>query len=128
MKRLSRPEILENIMAAAPRLAEDPIAVSIIKDPELLIQLGDVNTIKRIVKSHPILAEAAYCIEAAIDEESWSPEATNPGTSSGYSYSLDALSDDEEVDSSQVKPLVLLFCYKKKRNLNKSNFDIELPI
>ncbi|EEB13508.1 conserved hypothetical protein [Pediculus humanus corporis] len=102
LQRLSRPEVLENIIAATPGLAEDPVAVSIIQDPELLTQLCDANIVRRIVEAHPSLAEAANSIIAFIvHEEGSSAVAGNPGTSSGYSYSLDALSDDEEVDSSQ---------------------------
>lgn len=109
LQRLSRPEVLENIIAATPGLAEDPIAVSIIQDPELLSQLCDANTVRRVVEAHPSLAEAANSIVVVLHEEAATASTTNPSTSSGYSYSLDALSDDEEMDSSQV-------------NLNTTNF------
>lgn len=103
MQRLSRPEVLENIIAATPGLAEDPIAVSIIQDPELLTQMCDANTVRRVVEAHPTLAEAAHYVVAVVHEEAVSQAvSTNPSTSSGYSYMLDALSDDEEMDSSQV--------------------------
>ena len=36
-------------------------------------------------------------------EEATAGNSANPGTSCGYSYSLDALSDEEEMDSSQVR-------------------------
>ncbi|KAL0270686.1 UNVERIFIED_CONTAM: hypothetical protein PYX00_008009 [Menopon gallinae] len=102
LQRLSRPEVLENIIAATPGLAEDPIAVSIIQDPELLTQMCDANTVRRVVEAHPSLAEAAHYIVAVVHEEAASPAVTShPSTSSGYSYTLDALSDDEEMDSSQ---------------------------
>ncbi|KAK6631394.1 hypothetical protein RUM44_005921 [Polyplax serrata] len=101
LQRLSRPEVLENIIAATPGLAEDPIAVSIIQDPELLSQLCDANTVRRVVEAHPSLAEAANSIVVVLHEEAATASTTNPSTSSGYSYSLDALSDDEEMDSSQ---------------------------
>lgn len=55
----------------------------------------------RIVKLHPALAEAANHIVAAVHEMSAAaPPSTQPTTSTGYSYSLDALSDED--DSSEV--------------------------
>lgn len=83
--------------------------MSIIQDPELLTQLCDANTVRRVVEAHPCLAEAANSIVAVVHEEAASALVTNPSTSSGYSYSLDALSDDEEMDSSQVKSVLLFF-------------------
>jgi hypothetical protein len=65
----------------------------------------------RIAELHPSLAEAANHIAAAVHEEAAAGSATSQGSSSGYSYSLDALSDEEEMDSSQVrgKVMVMLF-------------------
>lgn len=59
---------------------------------------------------HPALAEAANHIVAAVHEEALTGNATNSSvTSSGYSYSLDALSDDDEMDSSQVIKILINF-------------------
>lgn len=53
---------------------------------------------------HPALAEAANHIAAAVHEEAMTATpSSQPTTSSGYMYSLDTLSDDEEMDSSQVR-------------------------
>ena len=57
----------------------------------------------RIAELHPSLAEAANHIAAAVHEEAATGNATSQASSSGYSYSLDALSDEEEMDSSQVR-------------------------
>lgn len=58
----------------------------------------------RIAELHPALAEAAALIAAAVHEEAvgGQNQASLPPLSSGYSYSLDALSEDDEMDSSQV--------------------------
>lgn len=56
----------------------------------------------RIVELHPALAEAANHIAAAVHEEAVTGNPTTQPTTSGYSYSLEGLSDDEEMDSSQV--------------------------
>jgi hypothetical protein len=65
----------------------------------------------RIAELHPALAEAANHIAAAVHEEAATGNASSQGSSSGYSYSLEALSDEEEMDSSQVrgKLAVVLF-------------------
>jgi len=46
-QRLSRPEVLENIMMATPGLSEDPVAISIIQDPELLVHMENSDTVRR---------------------------------------------------------------------------------
>ncbi|XP_018326080.1 ubiquitin-like protein 7 [Agrilus planipennis] len=99
LQRLSRPEVLENIIAATPGLSEDPIALSIIRDPELIVQLSDVETVRKIAQKHPSLLEAAHHIAAHVHEEAANISQNQASTSTGYSYSLDALSDDEEMDS-----------------------------
>ncbi|XP_046685768.1 ubiquitin-like protein 7 isoform X2 [Homalodisca vitripennis] len=102
LQKLSRPDILDNIILITPGLSQDPVAISMIQDPELLVRMGDIDTVRRIVELHPALAEAANHIAAAVHEEAIAaPTSTQPTTSSGYSYSLDALSDDDEMDSSQ---------------------------
>ncbi|GLV31919.1 hypothetical protein CBL_07678 [Carabus blaptoides fortunei] len=100
LQRLSRPEVLQNIIATTPGLSEDPVAIAMIQDPELLVHMSDPDTVRRIAELHPSLAEAANHIAAAVHEEASTTNPNQPGTSSGYSYSLEALSDDEEMDSS----------------------------
>ncbi|XP_049835899.1 ubiquitin-like protein 7 isoform X1 [Schistocerca gregaria] len=104
LHRLNRAEVVENIIQATPGLLDDPIAISILQEPELLVHLENADTVRRIAEAHPALAEAAGHIAAAVQEEAaTSSHPTDlPGSSSGYSYSLDGLSDDDEMDSSQV--------------------------
>ncbi|KRT82997.1 Ubiquitin, partial [Oryctes borbonicus] len=105
LQRLSRPEVLETIKAATPGLADDPVAVAIIQDPELIVQLSDIDTVRRIATLHPSLIEAANHIAAHVHEETTSVSNSRAGTSTGYSYSLEALSDDDdEMESSQSEP------------------------
>ncbi|PSN33669.1 hypothetical protein C0J52_21787 [Blattella germanica] len=42
-ERLSRPEVLENIMMATPGLSDDPVAISILQDPELLVHMENAD-------------------------------------------------------------------------------------
>jgi len=104
LQRLSRPEILENIIVATPGLADDPIAIAMIRDPELIVQMSDPDTVRRIAELHPSLIEAAHHIAAHVHEEASNVSHNQAGTSTGYSYSLDALSDDEDMESPNESP------------------------
>ncbi|XP_063223401.1 ubiquitin-like protein 7 [Bacillus rossius redtenbacheri] len=101
LQRLTRPEVLENVLMATPSLREDPVAMGIIQDPELLVHLEDITTVRKLAEQHPHLVEAANHIAAAVHEEAAAGTATSQASTSGYSYSVDALSDDDEMDSSQ---------------------------
>lgn len=54
-QKLSRPDILENIIMITPGLSQDPVAISMIQDPELLVRLGDIETVRRFL-FHTILS------------------------------------------------------------------------
>lgn len=100
VQRLSKPDVLEDIIAATPGLADDPIAIAILQDPDLLMQFTDVATIHRVVETHPALAEAINHIVAAVHGELGSTPVNS--LPAAYSYLLDALSDDDDVESSQA--------------------------
>ncbi|KAB0800363.1 hypothetical protein PPYR_06103 [Photinus pyralis] len=100
LHKLSRPNVLDNIITSTPGLAEDPVAIAIIRDSELIMQLADPDTVRSIGESHPALIDAAHRIAAFVSKETQStPFNTQASTSSGYSYSLEALSDDEDMES-----------------------------
>lgn len=96
--------MLETIIAATPGLAEDPVAIAIIQDPELIVHLSDPDTVRKMSELHPSLIEAATHIAAHVHEEAAKGNTAQASTSTGYSYSLEALSDDEEMDSSSSDP------------------------
>lgn len=48
-QKLSRPDILDNIIMITPGLSQDPVAISMIQDPELLVRMGDIDTVRRWV-------------------------------------------------------------------------------
>lgn len=56
----------------------------------------------RIVELHPALAEAANHIAAAAHEEAVSSNNCGPSTSAGFSQLMDVLSDEDDMESSQV--------------------------
>ncbi|XP_051157872.1 ubiquitin-like protein 7 [Leptopilina boulardi] len=109
LHRLSkRPEVIENIISSSPGLGQDTVAIAMLQDPDLMAHFTDPATVKRIAELHPLLVEAAQHISTAVHEEAHNAATnTDPSNSTAsttaYSYSLDNLSDDEEMagDSSQ---------------------------
>lgn len=75
-----------------------------LQNPDLIVHMSDPETVRKIAKEHPSLIEAANYIAAHVHEEAANVNQNQASTSSGYSYSLEALSDDEEMDSSSSDP------------------------
>ncbi|VEN35505.1 unnamed protein product [Callosobruchus maculatus] len=96
LQRFSRKDTLDKLIESTPGLLEDPGAIAIIQDPELLVHLLDVDNVSEIVTEHPVLMHAANNMLKIVQEEVSDPNQTRAGTSTGYSYSLDALSDDDD--------------------------------
>ncbi|XP_057662578.1 ubiquitin-like protein 7 [Diorhabda carinulata] len=101
LQRLTRTDVINKIIEACPKLLEDPAAVALIQDPELIFYLSIPENGAEMIEKHPVLLEAGSHILAHVHEEQASLNTNQPSTSTGYSYSLEALSDDdEEMDSS----------------------------
>ncbi|KAK8759100.1 ubiquitin-like protein 7 isoform X2 [Amblyomma americanum] len=97
LQSLKDPDVLENVMAANPALADDPVAVGILQDPELMTLLANPNFLRKMAESHPALVEAAVQIAVSFHEEgAASKRSTSPPPE--VSYSLEALSDDEDME------------------------------
>ncbi|KAK3097936.1 hypothetical protein FSP39_014676 [Pinctada imbricata] len=89
---LNSSESLENIIAATPGLSDDPVAISMLQDQELLAILAHPGNIKQVIEKHPAFGQAAIMIASAVSEEGGSKDDR---TSTG-SYSLDQMSDEED--------------------------------
>lgn len=63
--------------------------------------MADPDTVRRVSEQHPSLIEAANYIAAHIHEEQANVDSNQASTSTGYSYSLEALSDDEDMESNR---------------------------
>ncbi|KAK9890207.1 hypothetical protein WA026_010317, partial [Henosepilachna vigintioctopunctata] len=96
--RIIRAGAMNDIQKAVLGIETDTTAVSILLDPELLIHLADPDTVRLLGEKHPSLIRAASLLAKYLSEQSNSIHP-QPTTSTGYSYSLDALSDDEDMDS-----------------------------
>lgn len=86
-------------MEATPGLEDDPPALAIIQDPELLYHFTAADVVARVVKKHPIILEAIPHILAHVHEAQTTSNPNQASTSTGYSYSLEALSDDDDMDA-----------------------------
>lgn len=101
VQRLKHRESLENLVAACPDLAKDPVSCAFLTKPELLISLLDQETLKYVSERHPGLVEAANYLAAAVHEEK-PASSSEAGPSHGedaaapFAYNLDDMSDDDE--------------------------------
>ncbi|XP_046354857.1 ubiquitin-like protein 7 isoform X2 [Haliotis rufescens] len=91
-KMLTDPDTIENIIAATPGLDSDPVAISMLQDPDLLTILAHPQNISKLLEKHPSFGNAAITIAAAVNEEG-SKDAARVSTGT---YSLDQMSDEEE--------------------------------
>lgn len=69
LNKISKPEVIHNIILTTAGLNKDPVAVTLLHHPELLLKFGNFDILKFISESHPALAEAAIQIAAAVHEE-----------------------------------------------------------
>lgn len=90
---------MDKILTDISGLSDDPAAVAIIQDPELIIHMADPDTVRKVAEEHPVLIEAANYIISRVQDEQANVSPNQPTTSTGYSYSLEALSDDDDMDS-----------------------------
>lgn len=105
LKKLKKPENMKKILSACPSLKNDPVALAIIKDPELLLQINNVETITKIATNHPSLARCVSDLVDILFEEiynSLTPPsgASNQSTGASANISSPYLSGEEDMDLS----------------------------
>eukprot|EP00112_Aurelia_sp_Birch-Aquarium-sp1_P005372 Seg1608.4 transcript_id=Seg1608.4/GoldUCD/mRNA.D3Y31 product="Ubiquitin-like protein 7" protein_id=Seg1608.4/GoldUCD/D3Y31 len=66
---LEDSDAIEQLIVATPALKRDPVALSLLRDPELLLQVAETANVEKIVKEHPALAQAASHVIAAVTED-----------------------------------------------------------
>jgi hypothetical protein len=67
--KLNKPEVINKIIITTPGLNEDPVALTLLQHPELLVKLNDFESVKRITDNHPAFALAVMKIASAVQEE-----------------------------------------------------------
>eukprot|EP00057_Strongylocentrotus_purpuratus_P013817 XP_011668291.1 PREDICTED: ubiquitin-like protein 7 isoform X1 [Strongylocentrotus purpuratus] len=105
-KILTSPETIDNIIAATPGMATDHIAMSMLRDPQLLVQVADPDNVRRIVKAHPAIGHAVMHIAASVTEEA---ALSGRGGTLGQETPLDPaffpdLTSDEEMETAEGGP------------------------
>ncbi|XP_078611146.1 ubiquitin-like protein 7 isoform X1 [Branchiostoma floridae x Branchiostoma japonicum] len=95
---LSNPVTMESVIAATPGLASDQIALALLRDGELLMNLADPAQVQKIVTAHPCLVQAATLIATAVNEEAASGGAQG-GTSSGGGGLFGMDSEEEDMET-----------------------------
>jgi len=103
LQRLSKPEVLAVILNAAPNLVNDPGALAIIQDAELMSAFVTPESIRKLLELHPVLIDAIHTILSEVKEESFHP-STQTATAGSLAYSLDALSTDDDDDMDDNVP------------------------
>lgn len=66
LQKISRPEVAKMIFDAHPELKKDVIAMSILKDPILLSNLQNPDTVRKLAQHHRVLIEASDTIVKAL--------------------------------------------------------------
>lgn len=91
---MNSPEALHKIVESIPGLNSDPAALSLFQDPDLLLILAHPGNIRRVIDAHPSFIQVARMIAAVVSEAV--PKSEYVRSSTG-AYSLDQMSDDEEM-------------------------------
>lgn len=112
---------LKDDMVALGNFSQDPLLMhelifslttAFLRDPELLsIMINDQKATERVLDRHPAILEALTYLATAFHEENASVMSRAPPTASGsglapglgVSYSLDDLSDDEDMSGALVE-------------------------
>lgn len=69
LMKISKAKMLSDLITSTPELSEDPVAITLLQHPELLVKLNDVALVKRIAENHPSLALAAIQISAVVHDQ-----------------------------------------------------------
>lgn len=91
-------EALANMIVATPGLRRDCIAMAMLQNANMLAFLADPAQASKILDAHPALGGAAMLVAAAVNEEA----AKGTASSSRATYSLDQMSDDEDMPSQRI--------------------------
>ncbi|KAJ0175057.1 hypothetical protein K1T71_009198 [Dendrolimus kikuchii] len=98
MQLLNDESAMAEIIEQAPSLGEDCVALSILHEVELLAALGaNIHTMRRGASAHPDLPNALRHLTRLVRSRS-STSSTSDVPTSGFAYSLEALSEDEDAD------------------------------
>ena len=100
-KIFSSASSLEKLFSVAPELERDQVALSYLQEPDLLETFVEQGQIEKLIAKHPAVGSALVYISSSVSEKSIGMPAINQR----MQYSLDQMSDDEDMDSSTAQPI-----------------------
>ncbi|KAL4717020.1 hypothetical protein ACJJTC_016907 [Scirpophaga incertulas] len=105
MQLLNDEAAMAEIIEHAPSLADDCVILSILHEVELLAALGaNVQTMRRGADAHPDLPNALRHLMRLVRTYSSSTSSSSDNVPiSGFAYSLEALSEDEDADDEDTE-------------------------
>ncbi|CAG9116857.1 unnamed protein product [Plutella xylostella] len=105
MQMLNDDSTMSEIIEAVPSLGEDCTTLSILHEVELLAALGaSVHTMRRGAEARPDLPAALRHLTRLVRSRSSNAASTSePAPTSGFAYSLEALSEDEDADDEDAE-------------------------
>ncbi|XP_026741075.1 ubiquitin-like protein 7 [Trichoplusia ni] len=102
MQLLNDESAMAEIIEQAPSIGEDCVALSILHEVELLAALGaNIHTMRRGANAHPELPAALRHLTRLVRSRSNTTSSTDSVPTSGFAYSLEALSEDEDADEEE---------------------------
>ncbi|KAJ8718580.1 hypothetical protein PYW08_002817 [Mythimna loreyi] len=102
MQLLNDESAMAEIVEQAPCIGEDCVALSILHEVELLAALGaNIHTMRRGANAHPELPAALRHLTRLVRSRSNTSSSTESVPTSGFAYSLEALSEDEDADEEE---------------------------
>ncbi|XP_045775384.1 ubiquitin-like protein 7 isoform X2 [Maniola jurtina] len=105
MQLLNDESAMAEIIEHAPSLSEDCMTLSILHEVELLAALGaNLQTMRRGAEAHPDLPNALRQLMRLVRSRS-NVATTETAPTSGFAYSLEALSEDEDVEEEDTEEI-----------------------
>lgn len=100
LMKISKTKLINEIILHIPELREDPVGITLLQHPELLVKLNDIDAVKRLADNHKGLAMAAFQLTAVVHERA----LQNHLASDVLARSMSAGSDDEMEDLDDSSP------------------------
>lgn len=104
LEKLSGTEFRENVFACVPGLREDPTAIAVLQDADLLETFCKPENYKKVMEKHPACLKAAFYLASAFHEDSTSSPLASSSGHQGFGMEI---SDDEDEDAPEVDPALL---------------------
>ncbi|XP_047996000.1 ubiquitin-like protein 7 [Leguminivora glycinivorella] len=102
MQLLNDESAMNEILEHAPSLREDCVTLSMLHEVELLAALGaNVSTMRRAANAHPDLPAALRHLTRLVHTRANTSTSNDNVPTSGFAYSLEALSEDEDADEEE---------------------------